>query len=79
MPKKKDELKKVIHSAPAIGHAFELIELIAANKSAKFTEIVVKLGIPKSFAHVILANLEDLGYIYRDFEANYRLTAKRRI
>lgn len=76
MPKKSDEPTKAKYSAPAIGRAFELIELIAANKSAKFTEIVVKLGIPKSSAHVILANLEDLGYIYRDSEANYRLTAK---
>lgn len=76
MSKKSDEPTKVKYSAPAIGRAFELIELIAANKSAKFTEIVQKLGIPKSSAHVILANLEDLGYIYRDSEANYRLTAK---
>ncbi len=76
MPKKSDVPTKAKYSAPAIGRAFELIELIAANKSAKFTEIVLKLGIPKSSAHVILANLEDLGYIYRDSEANYRLTAK---
>lgn len=76
MPKKRDQPTKSKYSAPAIGRAFELIELIAANKSAKFTEIVLKLGIPKSSAHVILANLEDLGYIFRDSEANYRLTAK---
>lgn len=76
MPKKNDQPTKAKYSAPAIGRAFELIELIAANKSAKFTEIVLKLGIPKSSAYVILANLEDLGYIFRDSEANYRLTAK---
>jgi DNA-binding IclR family transcriptional regulator len=76
MPKINEAPKKAKYSAPAIGRAFELIELIAANKSAKFTEIVLKLGIPKSSAHVILTNLEDLGYIYRDSEANYRLTVK---
>ena len=76
MPKKNDEPKKVKYSAPAIGRAFELIELIAAKKSAKFTEIVAKLGIPKSSTHVILSNMEELGYIFRDSDANYRLTAK---
>lgn len=76
MPKKNDVLKKSKYSAPAIGRSFELIELIAANKSAKFTEIVLKLGIPKSSAHVILKKLEELGYIFRDSEANYRLTVK---
>jgi len=76
MPKNINAPKKAKYSAPAIGRAFDLIELIAANKSAKFTEIVLKLGIPKSSAHVILTNLEELGYIYRDSEANYRLTVK---
>ena len=68
MPKKNEAPKKAKYSAPAIGRAFELIELIAANKSAKFTEIVLKLGIPKSSAHVILANLEELGYINCEIE-----------
>ncbi len=64
------------YSAPAIGRAFKVIEYLVEKPAAKFREIHEELGIAKSSAHLILINLENLGYIYRDSDSNYRLSAK---
>ncbi len=64
------------YSAPAIGRAFKVIEYLAEKPAAKFREIHEELGIAKSSAHLILINLENLGYIYRDSDSNYRLSPK---
>ena len=68
--------KSPAYSAPAIGRAFKVIEYLAEKPAAKFREIHAELGIAKSSAHLILINLENLGYIYRDSESNYRLSSK---
>ena len=64
------------YSAPAIGRAFVVIEHLAEHQKARYSELVERLGIAKSSTHVILANLEILGYIYRDSNSYYRLTSK---
>lgn len=64
------------YSAPAIGRAFKVIEYLVEKPAAKFREIHEELRIAKSSAHLILINLENLGYIYRDSDSNYRLSPK---
>ena len=64
------------YSAPAIGRAFRVIEFLAVRQSAKFREVQDELNIAKSSTHLVLKNLEILGYIYRDADANYRLSPK---
>lgn len=69
-------MRSSTYSAPAIGRAFRVIEYLAEKPAAKFREIHEELGIAKSSAHLILINLENLGYIYRDTDSNYRLSPK---
>jgi DNA-binding IclR family transcriptional regulator len=74
--KRSNVARSSTYSAPAIARAFRVIEYLAEKPAAKFREIHEELGIAKSSAHLILINLENLGYIYRDSDSNYRLSPK---
>jgi len=70
------KLERVTPSSPTVARTLQLIEFLAQHSGVRFTEIVTELGIPKSSAHAILSNIENLGYIYKGSDANYRLTSK---
>jgi DNA-binding IclR family transcriptional regulator len=54
-----------------------VLDLVAASGSLSFTEIVERLGLPKSSAHALLRTMEDRGYLTLDPQAKeYRLGSR---
>jgi IclR family KDG regulon transcriptional repressor len=53
------------YEVPAISRALDILEFLNQNEEASFTEIHVRLGLPKSSTYGIVSTLETRGYIRR--------------
>lgn len=61
----------------SVERSLDVLELLAKQNELRFTDIQMRLGIPKSSLHVLLAVLEERGYVLRsDQTDNYRLGSR---
>jgi DNA-binding IclR family transcriptional regulator len=52
-----------VKSVPAVHRALDVLELLQAEKSLRFSDIVDRLGLPKSSVHLLLRTLIERGYV----------------
>lgn len=69
--------ERLKYSSPAIEKAFAVLELISRHPDGlRMTDIVDRLGLPKTSTFVLLRSLEQMGYLMADPDNRYRLTLK---
>jgi len=65
------------NSAPALRRAIQILDAVSElSTPPTFSEIVTKLGLPKSSAHGLCAALVDLGMLIRTDAGTYRVGAR---